>query len=112
MAPPAAPRLTQIQSPAQQPTDDDANAGIGSAQSGYATPDNGPFECENCIHFNEPNQCDHPQLVSDPEVNGQVDPEGCCNLFHPSGAEPGGEEAGENETEETGAIPGAGEGGQ
>jgi hypothetical protein len=78
--------------------------GIGSAQTGYAGPENGPFECENCIHFDGEGRCDHPQVMADPEVNGQVDAEGCCNLFQPSGEESEGQEEGE-----TGAIPGAGE---
>jgi hypothetical protein len=64
--------------------------GDGSAQSGYARPEFGPFECENCQHFQAPNQCNHPEVESDPEVNGQVDPEGCCNLF----------QSAHNETEE------------
>jgi hypothetical protein len=59
----------------------DEEAGDGTAQAGYVTPDLGPFECENCIHFEEPNSCNHPQVMSDPEVQGQVDPEGCCNFF-------------------------------
>jgi hypothetical protein len=101
--------------PTPQPSESGADLtkpteGIGTAQSGYATPDNGPFECENCIHFQAPNQCDNPQVVTDPEVNGQVDPEGCCNLFSPAGKESEGEE--QEEIGETGAIPGAGEGGQ
>jgi hypothetical protein len=55
--------------------------GDGTQQAGYVTPDLGPFECDNCSHFQAPNACDHPQVVSDPEVNGQVDPKGCCNFF-------------------------------
>jgi hypothetical protein len=55
--------------------------GDGTAQSGYVTPDLGPFECENCVHFQPPGQCDHPQVTSDPEVQGKVDPESCCNFF-------------------------------
>jgi hypothetical protein len=101
---------------APQPADSGADMtkpaeGIGSAQSGYATPDNGPFECGNCIHFDGTNKCDNPQVVSDPEVNGQVEAEGCCNLFSPAEHEGGEDESGEEEGE-TGAIPGAGEGGQ
>lgn len=95
---------------APQPADD-PNAGIGSAQSGYATPDDGPFECGNCVHFDGESKCDNPQVVADPEVSGQVEAEGCCNLFRPEqeGGESDEEEQGEGET---GAIPAAGEGGQ
>lgn len=55
--------------------------GDGTVSSGYVTPDLGPFECENCIHFEAPGSCNHPTVVSDPEVQGNVDPEGCCNFF-------------------------------
>ncbi len=100
--------LGLTQQPMQQQPEQTDEAGIGSAQSGYAGPENGPFECENCIHFHAPNTCDHPQVQSDPEVNGQVDPEGCCNLFHPSGEESGDESEQQDESE-TDAIRGAGE---
>jgi hypothetical protein len=53
----------------------------GTAASGYATPDLGPFECENCMKFSPPNQCQDPRVQQDPEVQGQVDPQGCCNFF-------------------------------
>lgn len=53
----------------------------GTAASGYVTPDLGPFECENCTKFQPPSTCTEPNVVNDPEVNGQVDPEGCCNYF-------------------------------
>lgn len=78
---------------------DDPNKGDGTAQSGYATPDLGPFECENCQHFQEPNSCNHPEVQSDPEVNGQVDPEGCCNYFKSAGNETEAEEHGEGADE-------------
>lgn len=98
--------------PAPQPTESGADLtkpadGIGSAQSGYATPDNGPFECANCIHFDGQNKCDNPQVVADPEVNGQVEAEGCCNLFSPGGEESGGEEEGEADTGAISVEPGA-----
>lgn len=83
---------------------EDQDAGIGSAQSGYARPEEGPFECSNCVHFDGQSACNQSQVVSDPEVQGQVDPEGCCNFFRPSG-----NESQEQEHGETGAIPGAGE---
>lgn len=53
----------------------------GTAASGYVTPDLGPFECENCGKFQPPGQCTDQRVVSDPEVQGQVDPQGCCNFF-------------------------------
>src|SRR6266436_1363309 len=82
--------------------------GIGSAQTGYADPENGPFECENCIHYEPdnpqyPKDCDHPEVIADPEVE-TVDAEGCCNLILPTG-----EESEEQQEGETGTIPGAGE---
>jgi hypothetical protein len=58
-----------------------SEAGDGTAQSGYATPDLGPFECENCQHFTPPGSCGHPEVQFDPEVQGTVDPQGCCNYF-------------------------------
>ena len=80
--------------PTQQPPD-------GSAQSGYVTPDLGPFECENCINFQPPNQCNQPQVVSDPEVNGQVDPEGCCDFFTSAHNENQQDEHSESDTQES-----------
>jgi hypothetical protein len=81
------------------------DSGIGSAQTGYAGPENGPFECDHCIHFDGQGTCNNPQVQADPEVQGKVDAEGCCNLYSP--AQEG--EAGGGESEEEGAMPGAGE---
>jgi hypothetical protein len=67
-----------LRGPAPAPT---AAPPDGTAASGYVTPDLGPFECENCTKFQEPSTCTDPHVVNDPEVNGQVDPEGCCNYF-------------------------------
>lgn len=65
-----------------QPTiTNEGEPGDGTQQSGYVSPDLGPFECGNCTHFDGQGACDHPQVVSDPEVNGQVEAEGCCNFF-------------------------------
>ena len=58
-----------------------ANQQDGTKASGYATPDLGPFECENCQKFQPPNTCGDPRVQQDPEVQGQVDPQGCCNFF-------------------------------
>lgn len=55
--------------------------GDGSKQSGYAGPEFGPFSCSNCTHFDGQGSCDHPEVINDPEVNGQVEADGCCNFF-------------------------------
>jgi hypothetical protein len=69
----------------------------GTQASGYATPDLGPFECENCVKFQPPNQCGDPRVQADPEVQGQVDPEGCCNFFQSAHNETQRQEHGEQE---------------
>lgn len=33
----------------------------------------GPFECQRCVHWLEPDGCD--------KVSGDIDPKGMCNLF-------------------------------
>lgn len=71
-APAAAP------APAPAPAESQAD---GTAATGYATPDLGPFECDNCVHFDGTSRCDNPDVINDPEVQGNVDAEGCCNLF-------------------------------
>jgi hypothetical protein len=78
-APPAMPPMTG--SPSPSGAGDQGEPGDGTQQSGYVTPDLGPFECDNCTHFQAPDTCDHPEVVSDPEVNGQVEAKGCCNFF-------------------------------
>lgn len=39
----------------------------------YMTSDQGPFVCGHCQYFLDPNQCQ--------KVSGDIDPEGCCNLY-------------------------------
>lgn len=39
----------------------------------YMGPEHGPFRCGRCVHFRA-GAC---ELVA-----GQIDPNGCCNLFH------------------------------
>lgn len=67
--------------PAPDPKQDE---GIGSKLTGYAPPNMGPFSCANCVHFDGQGSCDNQQVVADPEVNGAVEADGCCNLFNPS----------------------------
>jgi hypothetical protein len=45
--------------------------------SGYMPPEAGPFECEYCHYFNEPRGCEL--------VEGNIDRDGCCNLFTEKG---------------------------
>lgn len=49
---------------------------LSKTVSGYMPPEKGPFECGNCIYFNEPHYC---RLVT-----GYIDSEGCCNLYTPT----------------------------
>ena len=95
--------LTQIQPQAEPQTSDMQPS--GTAQSGYVTPDLGPFECDNCTHFDGQNSCNHPQVQNDPEVSGQVDPEGCCNYFQSAGRETQAEEHGEMNESSTASAP-------
>lgn len=41
----------------------------------YMDSDLGPFICSNCSNFRQPNTC---QMVE-----GEIDPQGCCNIFAP-----------------------------
>jgi hypothetical protein len=43
------------------------------ASAGYMPPEDGPFECDHCAHFQAPNTCD--------KVSGVIDPQGCCNYY-------------------------------
>jgi hypothetical protein len=82
----------------QAETATDAQKGDGTEMSGYVSPDMGPFSCSTCVHFqsgrNEEEKgggeenaglprksCDHPIVVADPEVKGEVDAAGCCNYW-------------------------------
>ena len=68
--------------------------------AGYLGPEDGPFQCARCIHFDGQGSCN--------VVAGPIDPEGCCNLFQR------GDEDVQNEDSE--AVPAGGptgpEGGQ
>lgn len=96
--------MSTMPQPAPNAPDQSQPSG-GSQLVGYMGPDEGPFECHNCTFFQGdegPGQCTNPKVQQDPDVNGQVDSEGCCNEFnsahnetqeqeHTEGA-PGGEE--------------------
>jgi len=46
----------------------------------YRSPEQGPFECQNCINWLEPNACE--------VVAGPIEPEGMCNLYTIDGEMP------------------------
>lgn len=84
-------RLTDALRPPQTPPDAQAGRpsagepGDGTPMSGYVTPDLGPFQCDHCQHFQPPSACNHPKVMNDPQVQGQVSPQGCCNSFKSAG---------------------------
>lgn len=46
---------------------------LSQLTSGYLGPENGPFMCGNCRHFDGQGGCDI--------VDGLIDPQGCCSVF-------------------------------
>jgi hypothetical protein len=46
---------------------------VDQLTAGYLGPEHGPFTCSNCVYFQDGGAC---QIVA-----GQIDPNGCCNLF-------------------------------
>lgn len=48
---------------------------LSKVQAGYLPPEDGPFECGNCIHFYPPHKCEL--------VEGVIKSAGCCNLYTP-----------------------------
>lgn len=51
----------------------------------YMGSEAGPFRCDRCEYYVDPEACS--------KVSGYIDPGGCCNLFSPAGEVQGGEEA-------------------
>lgn len=39
----------------------------------YMDGDKGPFRCDHCEYYKDPNECEI--------VKGFIDPAGCCNLY-------------------------------
>ncbi len=46
----------------------------------YRGPDEGPFACGNCVHFDGQSSCE--------VVQGKVDPAGLCNIFMAGSGQP------------------------
>lgn len=63
-----APEAMPPEAPQLAPT-----GGVDPDVAGYKDPDEGPFACGNCAHFDGTNTC---EILSEP-----VEPEGLCNLF-------------------------------
>lgn len=62
---------------ASAPSAKGAASKVSQQYAGYQGPENGPFECEHCTFFSAPSAC---QIVE-----GNIDPEGCCNNFTKGG---------------------------
>lgn len=63
-------------------------------QSAYVAPTSGqPTICQNCAHFDGQGSCDAAEVIADPDVMGQVDPNGHSKFYTPKtdndGDEPG-----------------------
>lgn len=66
-----------------------SEGGMGSAATGYVTAQELPPEkrqCSDCKYFDGQSACSNPSVQADPEVNGQVQPDGCCNLIETASA--------------------------
>lgn len=54
--------------------------------AGYLPPSEGPFSCDNCEYYVNPNNCSRPEVLKelgDPDGDGyaDVEPKGCCNFY-------------------------------
>jgi len=58
----------------------------------YQPPNLGPFRCDHCLHWMGDGQCRF--------VEGEIDPEGLCNIYEPVGLEEGPNEVAEPVSEE------------
>lgn len=89
---------------AQEPKDDspkpkpryDAQK-VSLKVSGYMGPDQGPFECQGCEHWED--QGDG-KSGSCEIVSGSIDPHGCCNLFEKGVSQDDDQDAPEGSSEE------------
>lgn len=66
----------------------------GTPKVGYMPPENGPFACRNCKHYQDTAKgsgCDDKEVAEDlgKGKNGlaPVAPDGCCNEFEPRSKE-------------------------
>lgn len=76
----------QPQAPQQAPQPQSQSKTPDGTPASYMGPDQGPFECDNCEHFDGAGHCNQPEVVqelgdSDGQGLADVDPKGCCNFF-------------------------------
>jgi hypothetical protein len=65
--------VEQPQIPVEEPTVPMEDDLLDPALVVYRGPQEGPFQCSNCIYFTGANTC--------VQVAGEIDPMGLCNLF-------------------------------
>lgn len=63
----------------------------------YRQPDDGPFKCANCDHYEEEGSCTI--------VDGPIDPEGICSIFTPMSQDESGPGEGETSPEQAQTPP-------
>lgn len=54
-------------------------ADVDPNNADYEPPEDGPFRCDNCSFYSDPNQCTQPVVVK--TQHGVVDAGGCCKFF-------------------------------
>lgn len=71
--------------------DQDDQQSTATEQSAYVAPTDGqPTICQNCVHFDGQSSCDHPEVIADPQVQGQVDANGHSKFYSPKSEGGGG----------------------
>lgn len=72
---------------------DNSSKPMGTKGVKYSPGTDGPFRCDNCVHWSEQHKrsiCDHKEVIEDKEmqlvqigkkVYAKVDPSGCCEYF-------------------------------
>ena len=76
LADPNAGAAPAVQSAPAAPTDP---KDVDPTDPDYEGPEDGPFQCDNCTFYQDPNQCTQPAVMT--KLKGVVDPSGCCKFF-------------------------------
>lgn len=62
------------------------NASMGSPATGYVSASELPPDqrnCGACVHFDGQGNCNQPEVIADPDVQGKVEADGCCDYVRP-----------------------------